>query len=183
MAKVVPSRAAGDAPKTIHVEGDFPDDGPIPVRYTCDGEATSPSIAWRGIPGDTVEIVLTCEDLDVPDETVLLWMVAGIDSASLGLESGVYPEGASAGVNDLGQVGYSGPCPPQDHGAHRYVFTVFACSAGLGLSGGFTAQQLHDALQGQVIAVGQITGLYARDMSSAAAGPSAADVPDRPTLE
>ncbi|MDP8962152.1 MAG: YbhB/YbcL family Raf kinase inhibitor-like protein [Actinomycetota bacterium] len=162
MAKVVPSRAAGDAPKTIHVESAFSDGGPIPARYTCDGEDTSPPIAWRGIPGDTVEIALACEDPDAPDETFLHWMEAGIDSASLGLEAGVYPEGVAAGVNDFGHLGYSGPCPPHDHEAHRYVFTVFACSAGLGLSGGFTSRQLHDALQGQVIAVGQITGLYAR---------------------
>lgn len=162
MAKVVPSQAAGDAPKTIHVESVFPDGGPIPVQYTCDGEDISPSIAWRGIPGDTVEIALACEDPDAPGETFLHWMVAGIDSARLGLEAGAYPEGALAGVNGFEEVGYSGPCPPQGHGAHRYVFTVFACSAGLGLSGGFTAQQLHDALRGQVIATGQITGLYER---------------------
>lgn len=162
MAKVVPSQAAGEAPKTIHVASDFPDGGPIPVRYTCDGENVSPSIAWRGIPGDTVEIALACEDPDAPDETFLHWMVAGIDSARLGMEEGAYPEGALAGTNDFGDLGYGGPCPPQGHGGHRYVFTVFACSAGLGLSGGFTAEDLHQALRGQVIATGQLTGLYER---------------------
>lgn len=162
MTKVVPSRAAGDAPKTIHVESDFPDGRPIPVEYTCDGDDFSPSIAWRGIPGDTVEIAVVCEDPDAPGGTFMHWMVAGVDSASLGLEQGVYPEGAVAGVNDFGGLGYGGPCPPEGHGVHRYVFTVFACSGGLGLGGGFTAQELHDALRGQVIAVGQLIGLYER---------------------
>lgn len=162
VAKLAPSHAANDVPKTIHVESDFPDGGMIPARCTCDGEDRSPSIAWRGIPGDTVEIAVTCEDPDAPDGTFLHWMVAGIDSARLGLEADVYPEGAVAGVNDYGDLGYGGPCPPEEHGAHRFIFTVFACSAGLGLNGGFTARQLHDALQGQVIAIGQITGLYER---------------------
>ncbi len=162
MATTVPSQAAADLAKTTHVESAFSDGGPIPARYTCVGENLSPSIAWRGIPGDTVEIAVTLEDPDVPDETFLHWMVAGIDSASLGLEAGLYPQGAVAGVNDFGDLGYAGPCPPQGDGTHRYVFTVFACSAGLGLSGGFTAQEMHDALQGQVLAIGQISGLYER---------------------
>ncbi|MDQ4131090.1 MAG: YbhB/YbcL family Raf kinase inhibitor-like protein [Actinomycetota bacterium] len=162
MARLAPSRAVRDVPKTIHVESVFPDGGPIPARYTCDGEELSPSIAWRGIPGDTVEIAVTLEDPDAPRETFVHWMVAGIDSASLGLEAGLYPHGAVAGVNDFGELGYAGPCPPGGEEAHRYVLTVFACSAGLGLSGGFTAAELHDAVEGQVLAIGQLTGIYER---------------------
>ncbi|MFN2556665.1 MAG: YbhB/YbcL family Raf kinase inhibitor-like protein, partial [Nitriliruptorales bacterium] len=79
MAKLVPSRAARDVPNTIHVESTFPDGGSIPARYTCDGENLSPMVAWRGIPGDTVEIAVTFEDPDAPHGTFLHWMVAGID--------------------------------------------------------------------------------------------------------
>lgn len=94
------------------------------------------------------------------------WMVAGIDSASMGLEEDRLPEAAIVGRNDFGKVGYGGPCPLSDHEPHRYVYTVIASAAGLNLQPGFSAQDLHDALAGQVIARGELTGRYRRRESA-----------------
>ncbi len=169
MAEVAPSRAAADVPATIHVRSDaFEDHGFIPERYTCDGMDTAPALAWRGVPGDTVELVMVCEDPDAPEQTFVHWMVAGIDSASMGLEEDRLPEAAIVGRNDFDRVGYGGPCPPPGHEPHRYVYTVIASAAGLNLEPGFSARDLHDALAGQVIARGELTGRYRRHESASA---------------
>ncbi|MBW3578222.1 MAG: YbhB/YbcL family Raf kinase inhibitor-like protein [Actinobacteria bacterium] len=164
MADVTPSAAAGDAPETIYLTcAAFQDHDPMPRRFTCDGEDLAPALAWRGIPGDTVELALSCEDPDAPGGTFVHWMMAGIDSASTGLDENAIPTGAVVGVNDFATSGYRGPCPPSGDQPHRYVLTVFASGAGLSLDNDFSAQQLHDALRSNVIAVGKLTGLYQRD--------------------
>lgn len=39
--------------------------------------------------------------------------------------SGALPKGALQTRTDFGVPGYGGPCPPEGHGPHRYVFTLF----------------------------------------------------------
>jgi phosphatidylethanolamine-binding protein (PEBP) family uncharacterized protein len=36
---------------------------PIPLRYTKDGENLSPPLRWSGVPDDTRELVLLCENI------------------------------------------------------------------------------------------------------------------------
>ena len=36
----------------------FPPHGPIPKKYTEDGENISPPLAWTGVPSGTVELAL-----------------------------------------------------------------------------------------------------------------------------
>ena len=57
--------------------------------------------------------------------------------------------------------GYDGPCPAwNDELAHRYVFTVYAVSApSLNLSGAFTGSAVMAALEGKVLAKGELIGL------------------------
>jgi hypothetical protein len=61
--------------------------------------------------------------------------------------------------------GYDGPCPPwNDEIAHHYHFAVFALSVPtLGLSGGFTGQEARTAMEGKVLAKGELMGLYAQN--------------------
>ncbi|HEX2026917.1 MAG TPA: YbhB/YbcL family Raf kinase inhibitor-like protein [Nitriliruptorales bacterium] len=163
MADVAPSRAAGDAPRTVYLTcAAFQDHDELPTHLTCEGEGVAPALAWRGIPGDTVEIAVVCEDPDASGGTFVHWMMAGIDSGLDGLDENVIPEGAAVGVNDAGTTGYAAPCPPPGEEPHRYVFTVFASADGLALEHGFTARELHDALQGSVIAVGTLTATFER---------------------
>jgi phosphatidylethanolamine-binding protein (PEBP) family uncharacterized protein len=51
-------------------------------------------------------------------------------------------------------------CPPS--GEHRYVFAVYALDAVLGLSPGATKRQVLDAMHGQVLQEGRLTGRYLR---------------------
>ncbi|MFT4032748.1 MAG: YbhB/YbcL family Raf kinase inhibitor-like protein [Siphonobacter sp.] len=38
------------------------------------------------------------------------------------------PKGAIQSITDFGIKGYGGPCPPEGHGIHQYIITVFALS-------------------------------------------------------
>ena len=54
----------------------FDDGGPIPRRYTCDGEDISPEIAWSGAPEGTRSLALVVRDRDVRD--FVHWIVYDI---------------------------------------------------------------------------------------------------------
>ena len=41
-------------------------------------------------------------------------------------KAGLLPKGAPQTRTDFGAPGYGGPCPPEGHGPHCYVFTLFA---------------------------------------------------------
>jgi len=58
--------------------------------------------------------------------------------------------------------GYDGPCPPwNDTNAHHYHFTVYALSvASLGLSGDFGGEAAIAAMQGKVLAQGELLGVF-----------------------
>ena len=59
---------ATTAPTAITVTSTaFRDGGPIPRKYTCDGDGVSPPLAWKGVPPNTgaVAIVVgTLEELE-----------------------------------------------------------------------------------------------------------------------
>src|SRR5262249_35517131 len=61
------------------------------------------------------------------------WGVANIPAGTTELKldagnpkAGLLPKGSLQTRTDFGAPGYGGPCPPEGHGPHRYVFTVFA---------------------------------------------------------
>jgi Raf kinase inhibitor-like YbhB/YbcL family protein len=58
--------------------------------------------------------------------------------------------------------GYDGPCPPwNDTNAHHYHFAVYALSVtSLGLHGDFGGEAALAAMQGKVLAQGELIGLY-----------------------
>ena len=64
-----------------------------------------------------------------------------------------------------GRGGYDGPCPPwNDAIPHHYHFTVYALNvANLGLSGAFTGADTARAMEGHVLAKGEVVGLYTQN--------------------
>ena len=72
------------------------------------------------------------------------------------------PSGAVLGVNDFGEVGYGGPCPPTGDDPHRYVFTLYALDRQLDLESGFTAGEMRQAMEGAEIARGRLIGVFSR---------------------
>jgi Raf kinase inhibitor-like YbhB/YbcL family protein len=68
--------------------------------------------------------------------------------------------GAMQGTNDFRKIGYDGPCPPS--GTHRYFFKIYAIDTVLDLQAGATKSDLLKAMQGHILAQGQIIGKYKR---------------------
>lgn len=132
----------------------------IPVKYTCDGTNVSPPLTWSGAPEDAEAFALLVTDPDA--QNFVHWAVADIPKVNHEVEEGA--SGADLGgveaTNGFGKPGWGGPCPPS--GSHRYVFTVYALSSTLDLGEAPDAAALHDALEGKVLAQGQLSGQYAR---------------------
>ncbi|MEX1022800.1 MAG: YbhB/YbcL family Raf kinase inhibitor-like protein, partial [Dehalococcoidia bacterium] len=110
--------------------------GPIPAKYTGEGEDVSPPLEWSDAPEGTRAFALICHDPDAPlvspgSYGFVHWVLYNIpaDATMLG-------EGASAhtsGRTDFDRQQYNGPMPPPGHGLHHYFFWLFALDRELDL--------------------------------------------------
>jgi len=140
--------------------------GAIPKEFTADGDNVSPPLHWPDVPDGTKSIALVCEDPDAPRGTFVHWVIFNIGPETRELPRGVPASaklayGALQGKNDLGKIGYAGPAPPRGR-PHRYFFRLYALDAMLDLEGGATRGQLSGAIEGHVLAEGEIMGTYGR---------------------
>jgi Raf kinase inhibitor-like YbhB/YbcL family protein len=138
----------------------FAERGAIPVKHSCDGENLSPALAWEGAPQGTVSFALVVDDPDA--RGFVHWVVFDIRGGSSGsLPEGVRPTDApSQGRNDMGQKGYTGPCPPS--GTHRYRFTLWALSGRLNLTGNPSAAETRTAANNLILGQTTMTAAYTR---------------------
>ncbi|MEN2998947.1 MAG: YbhB/YbcL family Raf kinase inhibitor-like protein [Brevinematia bacterium] len=141
-------------------DGDF-----IPRKYTCDGDDISPEIRIEGIPTGTKSLVLINDDPDAPVGVWDHWILYDIPPNTNTIPEGIKPErefpnGMKHGINSWGRVGYGGPCPPS--GTHRYYFRVYALDIQLNLPPGATKQKILKAMEGHILAQGELMGKYAR---------------------
>jgi Raf kinase inhibitor-like YbhB/YbcL family protein len=159
--------ARDEAPRTFEVASpDFRHGEPIPGRCTCDGEEQSPRLGWTGVPVETRSFALICDDPDAPRGTWQHWLLYNLPAQACELDAGVppkpeLPSGARQGINDFGNVGYGGPCPPEGK-AHRYFFRLHALDISLNLPPGVNRADLDAAMAGHVLAVGTLMGTYER---------------------
>ena len=143
----------------------FKDGGLIPSKYTCDGDDISPPLRWEGVPEGAQSVALICDDPDAPMGTFVHWVLFNLPAEVKGLAEGVpadktLPNGGVQGVTDFGRVGYGGPCPPS--GTHRYFFKIYALDTKLDLPAGSRKSQLLKAMEGHILAQGQLVGKYKR---------------------
>ncbi|MEQ8968132.1 MAG: YbhB/YbcL family Raf kinase inhibitor-like protein [Azospirillaceae bacterium] len=144
----------------------FGDGERIPVRHTCDGRDVSPSMAWSGVPKNAKSLVLICDDPDAPRNTFAHWAVFDMPPDKAGLEEGYgngKPSDARQALNDFGNEGWGGPCPPVDHGVHHYSFRLLALGTpNLDLPADADCRQVEEAAMPHVLAEAELTGLYER---------------------
>jgi hypothetical protein len=137
----------------------------IPAQYTCDGADISPPLAWSGVPQGAKSLLVEMVDPDAPGGEFIHWVIYNISPNSTGLPQGVPPAAATAyglqAVNDFGEVGYGGPCPPPGR-PHRYVVLVLALNATLEVPSGAPARQVLRAAGPYVVGLGSLVGLYGR---------------------
>jgi hypothetical protein len=138
----------------------------IPGKFTCDGEEVSPQLAWSAPPAGTASFALLVTDPDAPRGTFTHWVLYDLPAATRSLPEGLpargeLPDGARQGRNGFGSLGYGGPCPP-GNSPHHYIFTLYALDTKLNLPGGATRTQVEEAMQGHILAHGELIGLYRR---------------------
>jgi Raf kinase inhibitor-like YbhB/YbcL family protein len=138
----------------------FEDGDALPARHALDGENLSPDLSWSGLPEGTRSIAIICEDPDAPTGTFVHWVGWGVDPQAGGLGEGESPP--HEGRNDFGNPGYGGPAPPPGHGRHRYYFRILALDVEPELEPGAAKEELDAAIEGHVLASGELMGTYER---------------------
>lgn len=147
--------------KALHLTSPALDDqGRIRPEYTCDGKDISPPLEVGSIPFEARSLALIFEDPDAPSGTWLHWVVWNIPIVHHIHEDQIPGE---QGLNDFGRNDYGGPCPP--NGTHRYIFKVYALDDLIDLPEGSTRKQLDGAMQGHILAYGELEGVYNRSFS------------------
>ena len=143
-----------------------------------DGGNLSPPLAWTGAPEGTVSLAMVMEGIEPrADEPNVHWLVWNIPAEVTELPAGtptttllasIGPR-ATQGTNSFGRIGYDGPCPQpinlegQDRtggrdAVSRYHFRVYALDIELDLAPGATLEELIRAMDGHVLAGGEIVG-------------------------
>jgi len=143
----------------------FKNGSTIPEEYTGHGRDVSPPMHWSGVPDETRELVLICEDPDAPGvEPFTHWVVYNIQATRDKLPAGI-PKETSEGVeyaqgeNSYHEIGYRGPNPPPG-GVHHYHFKLFALDTNLNLPPGLSKEEVITAMQGHIIAEAEYIGLH-----------------------
>jgi Raf kinase inhibitor-like YbhB/YbcL family protein len=132
----------------------------VPKQYTCDGEGTSPPLAWTGVPAGAKELVLVVEDPDAPGGTFVHWTLFRIPPATAEIAAGAVPKGAAQGENSAGDDAWTGPCPP--NGEHRYIFVLYALRDASGLEEGAKPDAVRAAVKDGALGSGRLEARYGR---------------------
>jgi Raf kinase inhibitor-like YbhB/YbcL family protein len=140
----------------------------IPERHRgrLFGANISPALKWTAPPTGTVELLLIVQDPDVPiGKPATHALAAGIDPSLRGIpENGLADPSPVAGLRNgkgpMGRRGWAGPMPPRSHGAHAYVFQLFALDYRPTLATGFTLADAVSAMSGHLVARARLDGMY-----------------------
>lgn len=153
-----------DLPSILLESTAFDAGGPIPSRYTADGEELPPPLVWRELPEGTRSLVLIAEDPDAPLPQPFVHWIALMPSGTHGL--GVLPGDDRAevemGRTTMLRTGWVGCAPPRGDTAHHYHFQLFALDRVLPLGMHPGRSELLREMQGHVLGFGELVGTYQR---------------------
>ncbi len=162
-----PASRAGAPMDTLTITSPaFATNTSIPVKYTCQGDDTSPALNWSALPGGTKSLALIVDDPDAPGGVWVHWVVYNLPAVSRGLPEGAsrgtttassLPAGAVQGSNSFKRVNYGGPCPPS--GEHHYRFNLYALDTMIS-GDALDKETLLKAMGGHVLGQGELVGLY-----------------------
>ncbi|XHH09457.1 MAG: YbhB/YbcL family Raf kinase inhibitor-like protein [Candidatus Bathyarchaeia archaeon] len=128
----------------------------LPKKYTCDGDAVNPPLTIEDVPSQTESLALIFEDPDAVSGVFDHWIMWNIPASSSKIEENSAP--GIEGLNSARKLGYYPPCPPS--GSHRYIFKIYALDQTLNLPQKSKKAALQKAIQGHILAEGEIIGLY-----------------------
>jgi len=136
----------------------------VPARYSAYHDGISPALAWSRVD-KAKSYALLVEDPDAPMATPFVhWVAWNIPSNATSLPEGLqgkaHAGGMVQGASGTGKPGYFGPRPPVADPPHHYHFEVFALDATLALPASADRDALVKAMQGHVLAKGELVGTY-----------------------
>jgi hypothetical protein len=144
----------------------FPSGGAIPKRHSQEGENTSPPLVWSNAPEGTKAFAVICHDPDAPLVTpagqygYVHWVAYGIPGNATALEEAA--TGLTDGKNETGEVGYTGPMPPEGHGVHHYFFWLLALGQDVELEPGLDLNALLAKVEPHILGMNRLVGTYER---------------------
>lgn len=136
-------------------------------RYTCDSDNSSPELRWSDPPADTQGFVVLLEDASAEPSPLAHWLIYNIPVGIRHLPAGIPPQetlpnGIRQGVNELGKLGYTGPCPPHRHHTHSYIFRVYALRTLPDIPPRANREQLMSAIGPLILAEASLEARYQR---------------------
>ncbi len=132
----------------------------IPARFTCDARDVNPPLRIDNVPAGAKSLLLIVDDPDAPGGMWVHWVVWNIPPETREIGENSLPAGAVQGLNGWKKNRYGGPCPPA--GTHRYFFKFYALDTTLNLAPATAKAGLERAMQGHVLARGELMGTYHR---------------------
>jgi len=139
--------------------------------FGCSGDNQSPHLSWKNAPEGTKSFAVTMYDPDAPTGSGFWhWVVFDIPSNvnELVTNAGntalnLAPKQAIQSITDYGIKGFGGPCPPEGHGFHQYIITVYALKTDtLGLDDNINPAVVGFNLWNQTLAKASIVAYYKR---------------------
>ena len=139
--------------------------------FGCSGDNQSPQLAWKNAPEGTKSFAITMYDPDAPTGSGFWhWVVFDIPANQNELltnagnvKLNLAPKSAIQSITDYGIKGFGGPCPPEGHGFHQYIITVYALKTEkLGLDENTNAAIVGFNLWNQTLAKASIIAYYKR---------------------
>ncbi|MFI3255963.1 MAG: YbhB/YbcL family Raf kinase inhibitor-like protein [Psittacicella sp.] len=114
------------------IDGGLLNSNQISLEYN--GKNSSPELSWINAPEGTKSFAISCYDPDAPTGSGFWhWYLVNIPKEVTSLvedagniSSNNIPEGSRQMLNDRFEKSYTGCMPPKGHGAHKYIFTVYA---------------------------------------------------------
>lgn len=167
---IVQSGVAGGVARIELSSPAFADGARLPERFTADGAGVSPPLIWGNLPAETLSLALLVEDPDAPAPNPLVHaLIWNLPPGERRLAEGAItgdgtggPDGRDVGRNSYLSEEWLPPDPPTGHGAHDYVFQLFALSDTPDIGTNPGRGRVAEALPGRVLAAGLLVGTYSR---------------------
>lgn len=132
----------------------------IPEKYTCDGMNMKIPLVWSDPPNNTKSFAITIVDYDAPNGKFVHWIAWNINPSVRNLDENF--NNYISGNNSANSIDYIGPCPPYNHGSHKYVINIFALDMTLDIDIK-NYNQLKKRMQNHILGKGTLIGKYARN--------------------
>ena len=133
------------------------------------GQNISPSVQWGDVPQGTRSFVLSIVDRHPAARNWVHWIVINIPHSLREITERAsgdrlkMPLGSMELRNSFGDLGYGGPCPPKNSGAHEYAISVIALGVeALPLGPYSTLEECEGEMHGNVLSRASALGIFQR---------------------